>query len=502
MTEENNSFENWEEVIIDFLERKKSAEEESYLKGQIKTIASAFEKQKYFGDQDIKDFFDSKKSKKEKEQSSLDFQRKRLETVLSFEQQPETIAIDTVTEEYQEKCNKIAEKFAPNKWISDAAKNASSVNFATHVIKLTHSKIDSPSFYDQIDAQRTDILSTSSIKEKAIDGAVSGNQFAPIYQFLELQLKGQKLAPTFADETNKILKPFAQSDEELLNWNKGFNKSLVTDTISSHSLAKQVYFPLGQRPNFYHLLCHVKSSSMAHAIFEKVIDDDQKSVRKLREKNKFSCLAAVSFPRKANISVTASNHSNASQLNGKRGGKLYLFSSQPPTWQSQLKPPVNHSSLFYAIFLNTNTRTTVDYLRDYLLRYQNIDLSIRDPERRKWIDKWVNDIIDEVLSYTADIQNLQPGWSDRGDIKLKTAHQYFLDPYRDDDAFQKARKASNWQMEVCNDFARWLNYKLIGKDKKFTPQKVHSRIWAELLEQPLREHNEMIEIDMPIREEA
>lgn len=501
MTEENNSLETWEAVIINFLERKKAAEEENYLKEQIKAIVSAFEKQKYFGNQDIKNFFDTN-NKKEKNQSSLDFQRKRLETTLSFQQQPEAIDSSEVEREYKEKCNKIAAKFSPNKWISEASQNAASVSFATHVIKLTHSKIDSPSFYDQIDVQKNDTLSTSSIKEKTIDGAVSGNQFAPIYQFLELELNEQKLASTFVDETNEILKPFAQSDEELICWNKGFSKSLKTDSISSHSLAKQVYFPLGQNRNLYHLLCHVKSSSLAHEIFEKVIDDEQKSVRKLRQKNKFSCLAAVSFPRKANINVTASNHSNASQLNGKRGGKLYLFSSQPPTWQSQLKPPINHLSLFYAIFLNTNTRTTLDYLRDFLLRHQDNDLSIRDPERRKWIDKWVNDIIDEVLSYAADIQNLQFGWSDRDGIKLKLSHQYFLDPYRDDEAFQKARKASNWQTEVCNDFARWLNYKLIGKDKKFTPQKVHSRIWAELLEQPLREHNQMIEADMQTREEA
>jgi CRISPR-associated protein Csy1 len=82
------------------------------------------------------------------------------------------------------------------------------------------------------------------------------------------------------------------------------------------------------------------------------------------------------------------------------------------------------------------------------------------------------------------------------------AHQYFLDPYRDDKTFQSARKASNWQAVVCQDFAHWLNQKLIGKEKNFTPQPFHTRIWIELLEQPLREHNTMIEANMIIREKV
>lgn len=522
MTEENKEFETWEDVIVDFLERKKESEEENYLKEQIKIISKAFEQLHFFNEQDIKNLFDSKKNKKGEHQSSLDFQREKLETIFSFEQQPEELDIDKIKEDFQEKCEKLAKKFSPYKWIAEAAQNAASISFATHVIKLTHSKIDSPSFYDQINAQKPNVLSTSSIKEKIIDGAVSGNQFAPIYQFLELELNGKKLATTFADTDNQVLKPFVQSDEELANWNKGFSKSLITDLLSSHSLAKQVYFPYDIKQKQYHLLCHVKSSSLAHALFEKITDDSQKEVKKLREKNKFSNHASDSFPQKAVINVTASNHSNASQLNGKRGGRLYLFSCQPPTWETQLKPPINYQSFFYAVFLQPNTRVTINYLRDFLLRYQGRDLSIKDPESRKWINLWVSKIvddsfldrkidipiaeisgiIDDIFSYVADIQNLPSGWSNTEKIKLKPAHQYFLDPYRDDEAFQTARNNSDWQTVICHDFAHWLNHKLIGKDKKFAPQQTHTRIWRELFEQPLREYNDMIEINARFKEEA
>ena len=90
--------------------------------------------------------------------------------------------------------------------------------------------------------------------------------------------------------------------------------------------------------------------------------------------------------------MTASYHSNASQLNGARGGKLHLFSAQPPTWQSQLKPPLYKKSLFDS-FSHPSINIDIDYLRDYLLRFERIELSIKNPQRRKWIEKWVGNIL-------------------------------------------------------------------------------------------------------------
>jgi len=112
----------------------------------------------------------------------------------------------------------------------------------------------------------------------------------------------------------------------------------------------------------------------------------------------------------------------------------------------------------------------------------------------KWINSWVDNIIDEFLFYTSTIQNLPTGWTAKKEIKLKLEHQYLLDPYREDEQFQAKRKADNWQSVVCDDFSAWLNRLLIGRDKKFTPQKnLHSRMWSKFLEQPLREYSETIE---------
>lgn len=198
----------------------------------------------------------------------------------------------------------------------------------------------------------------------------------------------------------------------------------------------------------------------------------------------------------ARISTTLSQPQNVSVLNGKRGGNIRLFSAQPPIWQSQLKPPISKSSFFYAGFSHQDIKENVGYLRDFLIRFEKIGLSIRDPKKKKWIDGWVSNIIDEVLLYAASIQNLPAGWSITENIKLKREHQYFLDPYRDDEPFQKARQSVDWHAVICRDFANWLNGKLKGKDNRFTPQREHTGIWKDIMKEELREHTQLIDADI------
>ncbi len=504
MTEEMSELQTWNDVIIDFLAGKKRLEEEKYIKDEIKKIDKIYKRQNYYGEESITALFDPKKNKKGESQSAVDFQREKLQEILLLEQKPEDLDVTKINEDYAKKCAGIENKYEASSWITKASKDATSVSFATHVAKLTHSKIDTPSIYDSIISIRVDAITTVSLTEKTIDGAVAGNQFAPVFQFLELELNGGKLAAEFVNDSSQALQFFSKNSEELALWNADFKNVLAGESPSTHALAKQVYFPivLNKKNEYdsYHLLCHMKSSSLAHAIYNKVFDESQKAPKELRSKDKYSEYPVFSFVANARLSVTASNHSNASQLNGKRGGKLHLFSTQPPSWQSQLKPPQYKKSLFDA-FSHPGIKLEVDYLREYLLRFERIDLSVKNPQRRKWIEKWVANIIDELLNYAATIQTLASGWSNVEDCKLKPEHQYFLDPYCDDEAFQNLRKGSDWQSVVCSDFSRWLNRRLVGKDKKFTPQAEHTRLWASLLEQPLREYNEMIEADSKLRNE-
>ena len=336
-------------------------------------------------------------------------------------------------------------------------------------------------------------LNTSSLRYKSYDGAYPDARLSKIVKFMMLS-NGAMLSEEINNGNSAPLSMFATDRTELDRWMKGFQYNL-NPSPTTDSLAKQVYFPV---ENNYHMLVVTKSSSLIHALFlnnfEKSVNSKRTKLDKYKEQHHYNEETYQCPTNIGKVSTTLSQPQNISILNGKRGGRLHLFSCNPPTWQSQLKPPLYKKSLFNT-FSHPSINVDIDYLRDYLLRFERIELSIKNPQRRKWIEKWVANIIDELLSYAATIQTLPPGWSNAENSKLKPEHQYFLDPYRDDEVFQNARKASGWQSVVCNDFSRWLNRRLVGKDKKFTPQPEHNRLWATLLEQPLREYNQMIEAD-------
>ena len=383
-----------------------------------------------------------------------------------------------------------------NIWICRALIIGEEVYPATHIAKLTHSSSGASSIWDETITGNGQYLSTASLTRKIIDGSYPNAALSKGVKFLMLTHKDGILANELSDGNKDTLKEFSDNEDELSEWIKGFQR-ILNPQPNSHSLAKQVFFPVYDD---YHLLTIFKSSSLLQAIydshFEKTVKKNLDVFKNRRDKGKYRRGEYKQPVNVARISTTLSQPQNVSVLNGKRGGNIRLFSAQPPVWQSQLKPPIQKSSFFYAGFSHQSIKENVVYLKDFLLRFERIDLSIKDPKKKKWIDGWVNNILDEVLLYATSIQNLSPSWSNTENIKLKREHQYFLDPYRDDEAFQKARRSTDWQTVICSDFANWLNGRLKGKDKKFTPQREHARMWKYMMKKEIREHAQMIDANI------
>lgn len=492
MSSKKNAFQSWKEVIIDFLEKKKNEKLLKEIKKEITTIEKNLHKlNSTFLEEPIKEIIALNIKKNEN-------YIKKIKAYFSLDNTPEPVKniLEPAKIKYKEFCEKLEKEFEPVTWIEKASNNIDSISFATHVSKLTHSKINTPSICDNNEELHPSYLTTSSLlhKNKKIDGAVSGNQYAPIFQFLELEFSEKKLAEELSNTNNTHLACF--SEDLYKDWNRRFLKVMNPAEMSTHLLAKQIYFPTST--GSYHLLVNLVSSSLAHAIYlrsaSKEFFDRQKPVNKQLSDNKYSPTNSIFFPKKGKLSVTASNHSNASQLNGNRGGKLYLLPAAPPNWNTQIKAPIFQKSFFASLFLSPELRQNIENLQEFLFRFDSIGLSIRDPKRRKWIDKWLGNIIEEVLFQASVTQNLDAGWTNSKDIRLKKEHQLFLDPYRSDDFFVSERNGDNWQIVLCKDFARWLNNQLVKNNNKFSPQAEHSKIWFTLFETELRKFNEITHI--------
>jgi CRISPR-associated protein Csy1 len=374
-----------------------------------------------------------------------------------------------------------------NIWISRSIEISEGILPATHCAKLTHSSSSGSSILDESSNRRTGYISTASLQEKIIDGTYTNATLSKQVKFLMLEHNGSYLFEEIQKGNNAVFSNFAENDQELDYWLESY-QSILNEKPKTDILLKQLYFPVA---NNYHLLTVLQSSSLSQCLhqycFNKEARKKQEQFIKARKSKKFIPDIHQSLIGVSKLLITQSQHQNATVLNGKRGGIQRLFNTQPPTWTSQTQPPIDQKSWFYRGIPHLAVKSDIDYLRDFLLRNEKLSLSTRNPQKRKWLIKWGQSLTDTVLFYAQQIQMLPEGWTEKEGIKLKLSQQYFLDPYRNDEVFQTARKSTNWQAEVSKDFANWLNSKLVGKDKLFTPQVEHSKLWSLLMSNALRE---------------
>ncbi len=492
MREERRKFETWNELIIDFFEYK--------------VAKSNLYKAREYVDKKENDIAAEKDEKK----------RERLLKARNTKQRElEELRENSPSTEIREWIEKTA---------ATKIAQGNRIIKATHALKFTHGSSASEGIFVAEKANDT-VLTTSSFRKNLVtDLAHNNGALITISRFLALKLSHKTIIDLVLEDDFEFLVSFSKDQHQLDNWKNGLKNLVEQREINTADKAKQIYYPLinpGKQTSAnyikYHLIVPLFPSSLAEEIYTTITDlkygKERKEVRNCKsfgdsaKKNpKYHYKSFVDIPNLGIQTFGGAQPQNISMLNKGRSwkaekkdktawGMTYLFSAQAPTWETHLAPPVNRKSLFDN-FSNSTINTELDYLRDFLLRFKQLDLSIKDPKRVRHLERWIDTIIDELLFYVGSIQNLSSGWSDRQGIKLKKEHQYLLDPYRMDAAFQSARQGCDWQAVIRADFAMWLNRRLRGKDKQFTPQKEHTRLWKKLLETPLREFMEPIEAEL------
>ncbi|MDD5125644.1 type I-F CRISPR-associated protein Csy1 [Methylovulum sp.] len=491
------------EIIEDFFRRKKEPGLEKILKEAVKIgsekIARSSESQE-IKDQ-AKALIDSKKSK---EQSALENLREKYTQLLNLNYQNPVLLSDVQTDTAK-RIMVLDEKFTPRKWLTDAANKASGVVLdVTHIAKLTHSSAKASNFNALAFGvqQPKTLLSTANCVEKLpIDFAYSTAEYAPIAEFLQLDCAGEMLGKILCDDPS-ALKPYAQDDIQLQQWQEQFNLAFNDKTKSSHILAKQIYFSLSSA-NDYHLLTPLTSSSLVQVIYDRIWATRQKDmpVREARAKKTYRCEIDTLFHRTAILKTTQTNHQNVSNLNGKRTGQLILLPAIPPQWQTQSKPPIHLKTIFNKQ-LAAQAKEPLTELKNLLLAIKANKLSV-NLQRKQLIRSYINDIADVVFDYAAQIQGLKQltGWSQES--QLLAHQQYWLDPLRPDEEFQTAKATLDWPTDVVIDFSKWINRQL--KHKQLTLGMAHEKQWQKLFTPLLREFNALSEADLEtstIEEEA
>ncbi len=404
-------------------------------------------------------------------------------------------ALSTTESELAQARREIERKHEVGNWVTDAANRAGQISLVTHALKYTHSDAKGSSIFSTGTAADATTLSTSTLVQPAID-AVGNAAALDVARLLQTEYEGESLVGALRRGDYRALEELAESPEQLSHWLEGFRQVFTDRQLSSHKLAKQVYFPVGNGK--YHLLSPLYSSSLAQALYQRIhavrFGDQAKAIRQAQKANQWHDHPAIHYPNLAVQNMGGTKPQNISSLNSSRSGRSYLLNCAPPQWYSVEKPPQYHGSIFRPRGeVDYHTRTTLKQMQRFLLKVKTVENN-RDIRQQRL--SYLDQLIDQLFFYVASVQHLSPGWS--AESELKRAQQLWLDPYRarTDAIFRHELEAGDWQQSVADEFGRWLNHRLKHEDLIFG--EVERREWATaaLFRRRMREMEDALKEDL------
>lgn len=336
-------------------------------------------------------------------------------------------------------------------WMNYIAENASKVSLnVSHVAKLTHSSNKAINLVDSIPQQKHHyLLTTQTANVDEVDSAYTDASYAPVAEFLSFNVidSGKNLGQ-FLAENEIYLSKISDNPEVRKQWQTQISEAYVAKKLSSHVLAKQVYIPVNHS---YHVISPVKSSALAHKIFEKISLSRSKDtpVNQARKQNVSYDGIYTFFPKTAFLSVTKSNHQNASKLNGTRRGGLYFFQANPPQWKKDSLPPQTMAQ-FLARCRTSNSLEIFKEIKRlfYVMKKENLSINLN---RRNILTELVESLADEVIHQVLWIQqSYTKGWSN--DMEIEPYLRSFLDRIENNQHEDK-----EYIDEFTEQVAKWIN---------------------------------------------
>lgn len=383
-------------------------------------------------------------------------------------------------------------------WLADAARRVGQIQLATHTLKPLHPDARGSNLYVVPKAPpAAGLISTHSLGGTLAEDVVGNAAALDVYKFLSLDLDGHSLLQRLLVGDADLLTALSDDPAQAGEWRDVF--AAITQgkgKPASHTLAKQLYFPLPD--GGYHLLAPLFPTSLVHKVHRRLredrFSDAAKAARNAHQRKEDHPHGYCEYRDLAIQKFGGTKPQNISQLNSERYGENWLLASLPPQWQSpELRLPLRTDSAFGFLFShNYRLRQYVRELRDFLATTAHNNLAIRRKRARL-----LQDICDEFLQYAAQLreQGSCAGWSASPECRLHEAEQLWLDPLRahDDEAFLQRRRSRDWPTQASQRFANWLSSAIQSKEVLLGEDE--ARQWTHDLAQELNLLKEVFEDD-------
>lgn len=403
--------------------------------------------------------------------------------------------LDKLKSDEEDQRQRLLEAHHPDTWLADAARRVAQIQLASHTLKPIHPDARGSSLHSVQQRDTPGLVGTHSMIEPRVNDVVGNAAALDVFKLLNLQHDARSLLQRVLDDDLALKAAWSDDAEQAQAWHMAF--AGITESLTSpasHTLAKQVYFPLVD--GSYHLLAPLFPSSLVHSVQRRMREqrfgEAAKAAREARRHKQDWHEAYGEYPDLLIQNFGGTKPQNISQLNSERYGENWLLASLPPHWKEPtIRMPLAAESVFGSWFSGRQSvRAKVRELRDFLTRTSYNNMAIRRERARL-----VAEICDDAHQYAAQLRALPPGWSAQAECRLHEAEQLWLDPLRvhDDDAFMQRRLWRDWPDQVAHRFANWLNQAL--RNDKLDLGEIEHSVWMDVLNKELKLFKEVLEDD-------
>lgn len=365
---------------------------------------------------------------------------------------------------------KLKERYQLETWMQDAAlRMAKQLHFGTHISKGVHpdSKGDNISFSCMSELPEGLVASQTLSK---LDMDANGNAAAlPLAAFFDTPVDeaGSIRIRDLIQRQDPVLEGAFSADQKLSSQYAQHFKAALDNTLDkpcTDELNKQLLWPLASAiaEDRYITIVPLHPAALTHQIYQKLNEvrfgEANKQAKENNKKQGVEKTPYVSLNDLAVIQLGGTKPQNISQLTSKQRGRSYLIPSLPPIFES--KQNFRLSLLQKTLFdykLAQACRVGLSQLYEVILEEKST-ADVRDSRAAA-----VDILLADLFSLAEQIQlTSPPGWSK--DYSLSMQEKYWLDPGRaaldEQEAFAKQRGTNDWQEQIAQAFALWLNERL------------------------------------------
>ena len=369
-------------------------------------------------------------------------------------------------EEIEQKKEEANHKFSPEQWFPDAAKRAKQLSVASHPSKFSHTSAQTSSIIADSRPEKDGYLRTGNVD---YEQDVFGNAAAlNVYKFLSIKIAGEQTVLTHLEkDSEEIQQALHIKSVDYMELKQGFLAiKKEGDTVYTDRLVKQVYFPVDEKKDEYHLLSILTPSGLMTRLKADLkstwSSEETKKAKVCYQKNEFHKDGYDSIYNLTTIGYGGANAQNVSQLNAKNNGEVYLLPSFPPFLEKRKIRLPHHD------FFKENLRYK-QFEESFKFLHPLVHVKTKGVKRegiQKGIDNILKFIVDEIFIKVIKIRDISSGWTEMESYQtLPNAQKKWLD-----NRYSTERNEENeWLDEICETLARWIisaykSYQKVGAD--------------------------------------